>query len=93
MFSVDPFIIGLQRNHIPMSFSGIIIPSANDLKAESGPFGQQEYGTNMAAWISEILWFLSTTKIGPLGQSNMAVSVLNMFTLVDEAAVVCHFFT
>ncbi|GJR65850.1 RNA-directed DNA polymerase, eukaryota, reverse transcriptase zinc-binding domain protein [Tanacetum coccineum] len=32
MFSVDPFIIGLQLNHVPMSLPGIIIPSANDLK-------------------------------------------------------------
>ncbi|GJS74717.1 hypothetical protein Tco_0707558, partial [Tanacetum coccineum] len=32
MFLVDPFIIGLQLNHVPMSLPGIIIPSANDLK-------------------------------------------------------------
>ncbi|GJR93702.1 hypothetical protein Tco_0265876 [Tanacetum coccineum] len=55
VFSVDLFIIGLQLNHVPMSLPGIIIPFANDLKAEIGPFGQQEYGTNIAAWTSEIL--------------------------------------
>ncbi|GKA45989.1 hypothetical protein Tco_0738785 [Tanacetum coccineum] len=41
VFSVDLFIIGLQLNHVPMSLPGIIIPFANDLKANMlGPSGE-----------------------------------------------------